>query len=162
MLKIKFVDRVEDLSIFRDRKAEILAGVFTKTSELMIRLQAHVVTQKLSGQVLRRITGVLASSVQAQPTRVEGDRVIGEVTAGTGPSNVYAWTHELGGSHDFTIVPTKAKVLRFLSTSGEEIFRRSVHHPPLPARPFAEPSLDEMRETIVQEIQRAFDDALKS
>lgn len=156
---LKFKNRWQDLSVFQDRKAQIVAGVFTRTSSLMIQLQSYVVQNKLSGNPLHRVTGVLASSVHAVPTKVEGEKIIGAVEAAGGPA-WYGKVHETGGLNPFDILPTRKRVLRFMR-NGEEIFAKVVHHPPLPARPFMEPSLDEMKAQIIAEIQRAFDDALR-
>lgn len=158
MLKIKFVDRVEDMEIFRNRGARIVASVIAKTDELMFRLQSQIVQTKLSGDPLHRRTGTLAGSVTVVPAEVRGDKLTGAVEAAGGPA-WYGKVHETGGLHPFDVLPTRKRVLRFM-VDGQTIFARIAHREPLPARPFAEPSLDEMREQIVQGIQAAFDRAL--
>lgn len=159
MIEIKFHPSAESISIFQNRGAQIVAALVAKMDETMIRLQAHVVTQKLSGQVLHRRTGILASSVRVVPTEVDGAVIRGAVEGAGGPA-WYGRVHEYGGEKAFDILPSRAKILRFFA-DGQTVFARAVHREPLPARPFMEPSLNEMRDTIVAEIQDAFDRALK-
>lgn len=161
MIEIKFHPSAASISIFQNRGAQIVSALLTTTDRLMIELQSYIVRSKLSGNPLHRVTGVLASSVHAVPTRIEGEKIIGEVQAGAGPSNVYAWTHERGGAGPFDIVPVRARVLRFLR-DGQEVFARAVHHPALPQRSFAESSLHEMKEAVVGAIQETFREAVGS
>lgn len=69
----------------------------------VIDLRDHVVTQKLSGQVLKVRTGALRSSFMPVFARRKG----GMIWAGVGTNVKYARIHELGG----TITPKRAKAL---------------------------------------------------
>jgi phage gpG-like protein len=160
VISIKFTPNWKDISIFKSRKEQIIAKLITTEDRLMLELQSHIVRNKLSGNPLHRVTGVLAGSVTTVPAQLTGNVVRAEVQSSAGPA-FYGQIHEFGGKHPFDILPTRAKVLRFVS-NGEEVFARAVHREPLPARPFMSTALEEMREQIIASIQEAFDRALDS
>jgi len=54
----------------------------------------------------------------------------------------YAMYHQHGTSPT-VIRPKQAKVLAFIGNNGEMVFRREVHHPGLPARPFLTVTADD-------------------
>jgi len=62
-------------------------------------------------------------------TRMEG------WTLEVGTKVEYAPYHQHGTS-PYVIRPRNARVLAFIGNNGEMVFRREVHHPGLPARPF--------------------------
>lgn len=76
-----------------------------------------------------------------------------------GPA-AYGKVHEYGGEQAYDILPSRAKVLRFIK-DGQTVFARAVHHPPLPQRSFMEASLDDMKDEIVLAIKVAFRDAIQ-
>ena len=47
------------------------------------------------------------------------------------------------GTSPTVIRPKQAKVLAFIGNNGEMVFRREVHHPGLPARPFLTVTADD-------------------
>lgn len=159
MLRISVEPSFENISLFRNRGARILSALVARADALMIQLQSYIVTQKLSGQVLRRVTGVLASSVTTIPAKVEGTTIVAGVESSGGPA-FYGHIFESGGARGYDILPTRARVLRFVS-DGQVIFTRMVHREPQPARPFMQPSLDEMKDVIVQGMQEALRRALE-
>lgn len=160
MLRISIEPSFRSISIFRRRGPEIVASLLTRMDRLMIELQSYIVRNKLSGNPLHRVTGVLASSVQTIPAEAHGRTISAGVVSSAGPA-FYGQIHELGGKHPFDILPTRAKVLRFVS-NGEVVFARAVHREPLPARPFMSPALEEMREHIIVAMQEAFRDAIEA
>ena len=67
--------------------------------------------------------------------------------AHVGPGNlVYARIHELGG----IIKPVTAKMLSWVSDTGERIFANAVH---IPARPYLRPAVDENEKDIVKAVE---------
>lgn len=136
----------------------IVSAIADKMTGLMLQLQQHIVRDKLSGQVLNVRTGKLAESVQPDPTRVEGTKVLGSVRAG-GDQAFYGRFHELGGSKSYPIVPVEKQALSFI-WQGKHYIRQRVYRSPLPARPFMEPALEEMRGQIVAGIEEAVAGAL--
>jgi len=105
-------------------------------------LQAHIVRDKLSGQVLHRRSGRLSRSIHSAPARAEGGNVIGKV----GTNVVYAPVHEFGA----TIRAKRAKYLRF-KVQGRFV---SVKEVTIPKRPFMKPSLEERRPAIAAAIRK--------
>src|ERR1700676_1330386 len=92
------VEAVERLRLSSDR---ILGRLTEEMNVLMLRLQGHIVSDKLHGQVLKQRTGNLAGSINAQETRQEGTALIGEVTGGGGIA-WYGKLHEYGfGPYDY-------------------------------------------------------------
>ena len=142
---------------FEVMPAAVQAAVCAKAANLAERLRAHVVDDKLSGQVLRRKTGALAASIGADVT-VDGDRVVARVFSSGDVK--YARIQEYGGrtpAHD--IVPVKAKALAFL---GGTAFARIVHHPgsTIPERSYLRSSLADMAGVITAELKAAVAEAL--
>ena len=146
---------------FETLPAGVQAAVRVKATDLAQRLRAHVVEDKLSGQVLHSKTGALAASIGADVT-IDGDEVVARVFSAGDVK--YARIQEYGGrtpAHD--IVPDKAKVLAFLA-GGQTVFAAIVHHPgsTIPERSYLRSSLADMATTITGELKAAVADALAS
>jgi phage gpG-like protein len=146
-------DRIEALPL------AVQAAVRAKAAGLAERLRAHVVEDKLSGQVLKSKTGALAASIGSDVT-VEGDVIRARVfSAG---DIKYARIQEYGGrtpAHE--IVPSKARVLAFVAGGGT-VFATRVQHPgsTIPERSYLRSSLADMAGVIVGELKAAVLDAL--
>lgn len=85
----------------------IVAAVELGVSRAMLDFAGRVVTQKLSGQVLKRQTGALASSVAASPRTVSN----GSTVTGFAGTNVwYGLAHEYGGKYEQHIPEHIAKI----------------------------------------------------
>ena len=151
---------VAKLDLFGARTLEgILAGV----NKACVFLQSYIVSQKLSGQVLRRITGRLSDSVGVEMATANGDDFTGAVVSGA-PTAPYGAVHEFGGENFYTIYPVNAKALAFRAGAytvmkaigarsaemalGDMVFARKVIHPPLKPRPFMAPSVEETSEEM--------------
>ena len=91
---------------------KIIKAIATRLTLLMLKLQQHIVRDKLSGQVLHRRTGKLAGSIVAYPAEVSGTTLIGRVE-GAGGVAWYGRVHEYGGTHDYDIYPVNKKALAF-------------------------------------------------
>ena len=134
--------------------AAVQAALLAKAAQLAEQLRAHVVQDKLSGQVLQTKTGALRDSIEAD---VAGDGAQVSVRLYSRGEVRYAAIQEYGGhtpAHD--IVPDKGKALAFLA-GGRQVFARIVHHPgsTIPARPFMGPALSDMAAKISDELKAA-------
>ena len=90
-------------------------------------LMYEKVIANLSGAVLQTKTGQLVGSIR-QENRAYGDIYVGEVYPA--PASPKAWALEKGGSGYYPIEATKAQMLHFFAKSGDEVFTKSVNHPP--------------------------------
>lgn len=106
-------------------------------------LRGYIVKKKLSGQVLKRRTGRLASSIEAEQYIVGGG-VVGRV----GSNLKYAKIHETGG----VIEPKSAKFLYF-TVDGMDVFAQKVT---IPARPYIWPSFVEASAMIGKTLGEKF------
>ena len=121
----------------------VQAALQAKAQALASALTAHIVADKLSGQVLAVRSGLLRSSISST-VDVDGDQVRARVFVAPGVK--YAAIQEFGGRtapHDIT--PDKARALSFL-VGGARLFATIVHHPgsALPARSYLRSSLSDM------------------
>lgn len=172
----------------RRRGVRVIEAIVRKTNGLLIRLQSHIVAEKLSGQVLKHRSGKLAASVRVQMAAAQGTSIVGAVLAAGGPA-WYGKIHEFGGTRAYLILPRNKKALAFFGSGATATARmrkeiltkmhrgkasaqrafaasgdvvvRSVQHPPLPMRSFMRMSLAEMRETMFVEIRAAAAEAMK-
>jgi phage gpG-like protein len=140
--------------------ADVQASLFATSQALAASLAAHVQQDKLSGQVLNRLSGDLAGSIAAM---VEvGDGVVtAQVFAANPPP--YAAILEFGGvipAHD--VRPVSAEALSFL-IDGRRVFAKVAHIPDVtvPAHAYLRSSLQDMAAEITTELQQAVARALK-
>lgn len=135
----------------------VKAEVDPTVRALGFRLQANVVTQKLSGQVLKRRTGRGAASIAQgsvdSRSRFETTAVSAFAYVGTNVSYMIGW--ELG----FTRKVGAGARGGPRTLTGRSLESYIAKHPPgvkqVPARPFLQPSLVEMRPLIVAELGNA-------
>lgn len=148
---ITFTTEGSPATMLELRAAAIMTALADKVSLLMLKLQAHIVTQHLSGRPpgLNQISGRLVGSINAIPAQINGEEISGSVEGGGGL--VYAHIHEYGG----VILPKTAKALRF-QIDGKTIFAKSVT---MPERSYMRSSLVEMRDEIVASLQQAASEA---
>ena len=131
-----------------------------KTQTLAYALQRKVVSEKLSGQVLKRVTGALARSID-QRVEEQGSAVKGFVFSSGDVK--YAGIHEFGGkTPPHVILPVKAKALAFMM-GGKQVFAKRVNHPgsQMPERSFMRSSLADMRGEIVEGLTQAVKEATR-
>lgn len=160
MLRIDFEGSDERLLAFvRSRMPVLREALRIKMTGLLILLQAHVVGQKLSGQMLHHRTGKLIDSVRLNPPQAMAteNEVAGALQAGGGPAFYARPLHD--GTGSFEIVPKTKKALMFI-LDGKTVFAKRVMHPGFKPHPFMTESLDEMRDTIVAGLQDATNVAL--
>ena len=115
-------------------------------------LQAHVVQDALSGQVLKARSGRLKDSI-AVTLSDNGDGVAARI----GSDAPYAAIQEFGGkTAPHVIIARNAAVLAF-RLGGRTVFARRVQHPGsrLPARPFLRPALADQADRIRDSLRAA-------
>lgn len=124
---------------------------------MLTDLLREMVIGKLSGEVLRAITGRLRGQVRSS-LDVSGEVMVGRVYM-DGDTTV-AMVHEYGGQGPYVIVPIKAQALAFVAggrgtlSGGPKtlapglVFAKRVNHPPLPERSYLRSSLVQMKPTV--------------
>jgi hypothetical protein len=130
----------------------IYAALVRTMTALGIRLQAIVVEQKLSGQVLKRQSGKLASSINFEigqaPNQITS-------TVGFNKATVpYGVFQEFGVPHSWVIEAKNAKALRF-TIGGQVFFRKKVTHPGLQERSFLRSALAQIAPEVGPAIEAA-------
>jgi hypothetical protein len=144
----------------RDTPSTIRSVISMDMQLLMDQLAVYIRARKLTGSPLQSRTGKLAASVNVTPTRIEGNKIIGEVTAADNTA-FYGRVHERGGSAFYPIMAVHRRALHFLGGDGQSVFARTVQHPPAFARPFVAPSLQENKADIIAGLQDALNEALR-
>jgi phage gpG-like protein len=137
------------LAVRLDRApAAIRAAMLAKAAQLAEALRAHVVRDKLSGQVLQARTGALRDSIEAEAVE-ERDRLL--LRLYSNGSVKYAAIQEYGGhTSAHQIVPRKARALAFVA-GGRRVFARIVRHPgsAIPARHYLASAVADMAPQII-------------
>jgi phage gpG-like protein len=143
------------LNQFASVTPEARKRVRDTVSRLALQLLRHVKADKLSGQVLRNVTGTLRRSIN-QKVRDEQGAIIGSV----GTNLSYARAHELGvdmhkavqvRAHLRTITQAWGRPLATPRQVQVGPFSRNQHiH--LPERSFLRSALDDMRPEIRQQL----------
>ena len=131
---------------------QVAAALRSKIEVLTIQLQAHIVRDKLHGQVLHQRSGQLARSIQR---RVDATVLAVYGFVFSAGDVKYAGIHEFGGktpAHD--IYPKKAQALAF-AMGGKTVFAKVVHHPgsQMPERSFMRSSLADMKGDITEQLK---------
>lgn len=122
MLEISFVGNTRLDSLGR----RLRVATEKKMTQLTDMLYDKVI-ENLSGKILQRKSGELASSIRKE-LDFSADVMIGTVYVE--PATAKAEALEYGGKEYYPIVATKASVLHFFTKSGQEVFAKSVRHPP--------------------------------
>jgi phage gpG-like protein len=160
MAAFKLTGADEVLQRFGRLGADVQACLFATSQTLAASLQTHIQQDKLSGQILNRLSGDLAASIAA--TVEIGDGVVtAQVFAANPPP--YAGILEFGGvipAHD--VRPVSAEALSFM-LEGRQVFAKVAHIPDVtvPAHSYLRSSLQDMADEIASELQQAVARALK-
>lgn len=161
MISLSFNDSdAKVVAKLRERAPLIVSAVMRKMDELMLRLQAKIVGEKLSGQVLKRRTGKLSNSIRAIPAVIEanfqGDSIRGAVEGGGGPA-WYGRIHEFGG-----VFNVKARIATHLfGRPLKTPHQIKAHTADFPERSFMRTSLEEMRGDIFASLTQTVKEELK-
>ena len=130
-----------------------VAGEIVKSlNTVNLQLQRHIVTDKLSGQVLKSHTGNLKRAIVQTPAEEAGDTVTGSV--GLGSEARYGLAHEFG-AHIPERHPVNAKALHWIGKGGEEVFAMRAAAFDLPERSFMRSSFAEFRDRIEEAIRQS-------
>lgn len=146
---------------FDRMQSAVMLALKTKITKLTLQLENRVKTQKLSGQVLNRVSGRLMASISREVV-AQPDKVYGRVFSSGDVK--YAAIHEFGGqTAPHLILPKKASVLKF-DKGGQTVFARKVNHPgsKMPERSFLRSSLRDMSEQISREMKEAVVHAMRN
>lgn len=146
---VQFVSNKEDFVDLVGKRDRVISALLEKMTASMVKLQEKIVGEKLSGQLLNRVSGRLASSIKPQPARFDGTQIVGTVIQDESIAP-YGPTHELGTSNFYPIYPTK-RALRFMAEeySSKPIYAAYVtKHPPFRARGYMNTALQESRAEI--------------
>jgi phage gpG-like protein len=125
----------------------------------ILKLQGHIVADKLSGQVLKRRTGALAASVQPGPVIEEGETITGTI----GTNVPYARILEYGG-----VIQHPGGTAYLILANGQAEFvsnatadnlpglpRTKPHAIPIPEHSYMRSGLADLRDEIVKDLQSA-------
>lgn len=130
--------------------------LFAELDLICKKMVSYIREEKLSGQVLKSVTGELKDSIKYELTKT-GTGMEGTI----GSDLVYAKVQEYGGMGAYDIYPVNAQDLVFWM-GGTEIFCKFVHHEPLPSRSFLRSSLKDMHDEIIHDLQNCLDRGLKN
>lgn len=147
------------VAALHEKADRVQDSLIRKLDSLTLRLQAHIVGDKLQGQVLQHRTGKLAGSIRAIPATFDGTKVSGEVQGGGGPA-FYGRAQEYG-AHIPERFPVTARVLHWTGPAGESVFAMHAAAFDLPERSFMRSALADMQGSIVEELQAAASEAIK-
>ncbi len=163
-LRMITVDIVGDDTLIAKLTAmpnQINQGLASTLRRLQLDFIREVV-RKLSGPVLKRRTGVLASSVNLGAGVSRFEQSSEQITMIVGTNVKYAQIHEYGGhTQPHTILPKNARALAFPWKGGQAFFRK-VEHPgsKIPERSFLRSTLREMTPRIEEELAAAVQQAV--
>lgn len=116
------------------------------------RLVGYIQTQKLSGQVLNRKSGLLSRSITQQTLQIGDDQINTKVGVFGGVP--YARIHEMGGVID---IPEVSGKLMVFNSGSELVFTR--HHRAfqvhMPERSYLRSSLRDLHDEIIERMNKA-------
>lgn len=154
MFTASLVGKTELIQRLAAMTPNVLRALKQAVTSETIKLQAHVIRDKLQGQVLNNRSGDLARSIQQDVTSTDLS-VFGRVFSSGDVK--YAHIHEYGGTiHIPEIVPDKAKALAF-TIGGKQVFamRTKAHDVHMPERSFLRSALADNAVEITLALKRA-------
>lgn len=147
---IELIVNADQVQAYADSRRQALIDVLAGRIDATNDAFATRVKGNLSGAVLQTRTGKLLGSVMQEPSQLDGDTLIGAVTAG-GELAPYGIYFEEGGTGYYEIRALNARVLAFMS-GGKMLFAKIVNHPPIPHLPWFGPEVitgkDEMNQSL--------------
>lgn len=151
--------QVDDRAVILKLKAmpdAIRSGMDRTLAVLAEKLRTHIVSDKLRGQVLNRVTGRLGRSIQWKLERGQQYSNAIVYSAGDVP---YAAIHEFGGRTNPHVIEAKnVKALSFMQ-NGRRVFYKRVNHPGsvMKERSYMRSSLADMREEIIAKLTQSIE-----
>ncbi|MGH3430898.1 MAG: hypothetical protein ACRDQZ_25570 [Mycobacteriales bacterium] len=131
------------------------ARLLKRLNSVDVRLQRHIQSDLLSGQVLKSHTGNLKRAVVVIPAERKGDDIVGGV--GLGREAPYGLAHEFGANIPER-VPINAKALHWITAGGEHVFAMRAKAFTLPERSFMRRGFADFTEIIESEIREGVGD----
>jgi hypothetical protein len=156
MLNVTVIGDREVIQRFANLPERAHGALVAEVTTLALELQAHVVQDKLQGQVLNHITGRLQSSIQ-HDVQVSGTTVTGRVYANTSTAP-YAGAQEFGATIPDRY-PVNAKALHFF-VGADEVFAKFARGFTLPERSYLRSSLEDYKERIISGMTNAVKQAM--
>lgn len=149
MIRVTLVGTDRVVARLKAMPERVRAALVLAMRRQLLNLQGHVVRSKLSGQVLRRVTGNLASSINVE-FRDAGTEISGSV----GTKVWYGAVHEYGGTFN-----VKGHMRRVTQVFGRpvtptEAFVRA-HSVRYPERSFLRSSLRDLSSVIRADMERS-------
>lgn len=127
--------------------SRLRAAIIASMQRQLFRIQAAVVTGKLSGDPLHRVTGALASSVNTKLT--EGaDEIVGRV----GTRIRYGAVHENGGTFQIP-AHTRHVTMVFGRSVAPHDIEVAAHSATFPARSFLRSTLTQLRGSVIDALR---------
>lgn len=149
MIDMRVIGGTEIQARMENLAPAAIAGAMAAMARLDLDLQSFIVSQKLSGQVLNRITGKLQDSIRTFPVVEAGGTVTGGVFQDEEVAP-YGKFHELGAE-----VPERfGNPMRFVTKEGNVVFATRASGFRLPVRSFLF--------TSAQEFHSAYDAAMRA
>lgn len=116
------------------------------------------VQENLSGKILQKQTGQLASSIRKEVTE-SGSEMMGVVFVD--PVTPKALALEKGGERYYDIYPVRAKMLRFVNKSGEIVYASHTYHPPSKDFAYLRTALEEMESLIPESFRESIETLIR-
>jgi hypothetical protein len=160
MLDVKLVGETELIAKFGLAGSLMMARVERGVVESQLRLEAIIKEQKLSGQVLNRVTGNLRASIHSAPVERTATSVQGAVYSGTEVKH-YALIHEFGYDGDEEVKEHMRTVVfgRTVAPFTVPAFTRHMH---MPERSYMRSTFREQRQWIIERIDRAVAEGIRT
>lgn len=121
---------------------EVAATIGLLSEELAV----YIVEQKLSGQVLNKVTGNLQTSVKVSAIDRSTAEILGQVYQDSAIAE-YGAIHELGG-----FIPDRVGDMHWIGKDGEDVFRRFARGFDVPERSFMRSALGDLAPRIEEQI----------
>jgi hypothetical protein len=161
LFRIRLISTPDNIERLRTRGPQIIEALTRKMTELMFRLQSHIVGETIP-QFFKSSSNI-AATVRAIPATLEGTTIVGAVEAGgprttkitlrSGAEVDYAAVQEVGVPHSYQILPFTKKALAFI-LNEKLVIARSVTHPGLRARPFMYAGLQDLEGLILHDLEQ--------
>jgi phage gpG-like protein len=129
----------------------LVPSLISHLNTVHTQLQRHIVSDKLSGQVLQSHTGNLKRNILQIPAAADGLSVTAGV--GLGANAKYGLAHEFGAD----IYPKNAKALSWIGQDGVRVFAK---HVKMPERSFLRTGFAEFQPKITEAVQAAVKESL--
>lgn len=167
MIELKFnIENSATVAMLKTKASDVIAALVRGMNISMIKLQAYIDSQKLSGQVLKRgpnrpghSGGELARSIRVILAGVEAGVVQGGVQ-GAGGTAWYGKLHEYGGSFVAARKILKHPPHLVTRAGGERVMTGSPYGIFFPERSFMRVSLTEMRSAIFDQLTLSVNEGL--